>query len=98
MSESSVRTFADALREARDAPRMMAMAAPSGYVSPEQETGESGAADTLESRIVQPRGPHDPANLIARCDYCARTTLADALAEVEPDGYACDGCVTAWAR
>lgn len=89
-------TLADRIREAREAQAsqgrgmgVMAMA----------EAAPDPLADLppeIADRIPEPRGPVDPANPSARCDYCPRVQAADMLVEIEPGRYACDVCM--WRR
>lgn len=93
MSEVA-RTFADALREARE----RAIVRPQGGV---QLMGAAMAEDALqgdelaalEARIVPTTGPSHPPNPRVQCDFCPRKQLADMCVEVEPGRYACDGCM-----
>jgi hypothetical protein len=96
-----MRTFADALREARgEADRPMGRGVAMSTVAADDHEGEAPLPplEALEARIVASTGPVDPANPRAHCDYCPRRQSADMLVEVEAGRYACDGCLTQWAR
>lgn len=94
-----MRTFADALREARQAAhqpqRMALMDAPLVEGEPVDQPTE---LELLEARIVPTTGPRDEANPRVRCDLCGRRQLADSTAEVEPGAFACDACYVRWKR
>jgi hypothetical protein len=87
-------TLADRIREAREGQ------APQGHGMGLMAMGEATAdplADLppeIASRIPPPRGPVNPGNPAARCDYCPRVQAADMLVEVAPGRYACDGCMS----
>lgn len=95
-----VRTFADALREARQAV-VVQFEGKIGVQAMGAATVGDGPGDmlaTLEARIIPPTGPADPSNPRIQCDFCPRRQLADACVEIEPGRYACEGCTSRWER
>lgn len=88
-------TLADRIREAREAPQRRM-----GMMAAGVEASADGPPDPLAvlppeiaERIAPARGPVDPTNPSARCDFCPRVQSADMMVEVEPDRYACDSCM-----
>lgn len=87
-------TLADRIREAREAQ------APQGRsmgIMAMAEVAPDPLADLppeIADRIPEPRGPVNPENPAARCDFCPRVQAADMLVEIEPGRYACDGCIS----
>lgn len=89
-------TLADRIREAREAqaPQGRGMGVMTMAVA---ETTAAPLADLppeIADRIPEPRGPVNPENPAARCDFCPRVQAADMLVEIEPGRYACDGCIS----
>lgn len=95
-----MRTFADDLREARDAAGSPALA---GIMATGIAAGDAPEASAdpvearladLERRIVPTQSAGAAAdNPRVRCDYCPRVQQADMMVAVAPERYACDVCM-----
>lgn len=101
---STVRTFADALRAARErhaALQAQGLARFAALQDGDAEGPPAPAIDpelaALEARIVPPRSDNpNLANPKVRCDYCPSVQQADMMHEAEPGLYACDACRWKW--